>query len=447
MPKYFGTDGIRGKPGEFPLDESSLYWIGFILTQLLKSFFEDANIIIGRDTRESSPWMERALYSGIKDGGGEPFLAGVLPTSALSYLIKKFKFSGGIAISASHNPSEENGIKIFDWDGVKLEDRLEKEIEEELLKREKFKGKISEDIKIADYLCEAYTDFLKSHTNIPAPFNFKIVVDCANGSASSIAPDILRMLGVNVVEIHSEPNGKNINLNCGSTHPEVLSKAVLENSANLGVAYDGDADRAIWSDEKGKILDGDHTLYIMGKFMKESGRLASNYIVATVMSNLGLEISLKREGLNLVRTFVGDKNVYKEMVRIGANLGGEQSGHTIFLDYLPTGDGILTTIMLLNCIFEKEKPLSELVGGMELFPQVIKNVKVREKVPFSEIPGFDEALDFTKKKLGEDGRIVVRYSGTESKLRIMIEGKDENEISSLAEELAELVRKHIGGWK
>lgn len=445
MPKYFGTDGIRGKPGEFPLDQSSLYWIGYVLAQLLGSFFDDVKVIIGRDTRESSPFMERPLSSGIRDGRGEPFLVGVLPTSALSFLIKKFGFSAGISISASHNPSEENGIKIFDWNGVKLEERIEEEIEEEIIKREKISEKIFDSIEIDTSLKNSYLQFLKSHMTISVPKGFRIVVDCSNGSASSIAPALLHELGLDVIPIHNEPDGKNINLNCGSTHPETLTKAVLENFADFGVAYDGDADRAIWSDEKGNILDGDHTLYMMGKFMKEKGELSSNSVVATVMSNLGLELALKREGLNLVRTSVGDKNVYKEMVRIGSNLGGEQSGHTIFLNSLPTGDGMLTTIMLLNYIFAKEKPLSELRKGMELFPQVLKNVKVREKIPFSEIPDFLKTIEIVKNKLGGEGRVFVRYSGTEPKMRIMVEGKDENEILTIAEELAEIVKRHIGG--
>lgn len=445
MPVYFGTDGIRGKPGEFPLDPSTLYWIGYTLSQLLGSFFDDVKIIIGRDTRESSPLMEKPLCKGIIDGGGEPLITGILPTSALSFLIRKFGFSGGISISASHNPADENGIKIFDWNGVKLEERIEEEIEREILKKEGIGGLNFDLIQTDKSYEKAYIDFLKSHLKFPVPKRFKIVLDCSNGSASSIAPALFKEIGLDVISIHSEPDGKNINLNCGSTHPESLSKAVKENSADFGVAYDGDADRAIWSDEKGEILDGDHTLYIMGKYMKETGELSSDSIVATVMSNLGLEIALKREGLNLVRTSVGDKNVYKEMVRIGSNLGGEQSGHTIFLNSLPTGDGILTTIMLLNFIFAKGKPLSELSKGIELFPQIIKNVKVKEKIPFSEIPEFTKAIENAKNKLGGEGRVFVRYSGTEPKMRIMIEGKDRKEISEIAEELAEIVKKHIGG--
>ncbi len=445
MPKYFGTDGIRGKPGEFPLDPSSLYWIGYTLSQLLGSFFDDVRIIIGRDTRESSPLMEKPLCTGIKEGGGEPILTGVIPTSAISFLIRKFGFSGGISISASHNPSQENGIKIFDWNGVKLEERIEEEIENEIIKKERITAKIFDSFEMDHSLKKAYLNFLKSHITFPVPKRFRVVIDCSNGSASSIAPSLLEEIGLDVIPIHSEPDGKNINLNCGSTNPDTLSMAVKENSADFGVAYDGDADRAIWSDEKGRILDGDHTLYLMGKFMKEREELSSDSIVATIMSNLGLEIALKREGLKLVRTSVGDKNVYKEMVRIGTNLGGEQSGHTIFLNSLPTGDGIITTIMVLNYIFSKDKPLSELSKGIELFPQIIKNVKVREKIPFSEIPGFSKVIENAKNKLGDEGRIVVRYSGTEPKMRIMVEGKDEREIMAMAEEIAEIVEKHIGG--
>jgi phosphoglucosamine mutase len=445
MLKYFGTDGIRGKPGEFPLDPSTLYHIGYILSQILGSFFEDVKIIIGRDTRESSPHLERPLCAGIKEGGGEPLIAGIVPTSALSFLIRRFGFAGGISISASHNPPEENGIKIFDWNGVKLEERIEGEIEKEIERREKIAVKTHDLLEIDHSLKKFYIDFLKSHIVSPIPKNFKIVVDCSNGSAYSIAPDLFKEIGLDVVTINSEPNGKNINVNCGSTYPDSISKAVKENKAYFGVAYDGDADRAIWSDEKGRILDGDHTLYLMGKYLKKRGDLSSNSIVATVMSNLGLEISLKREGINLFRAAVGDKNVYKEMVRIGSNLGGEKSGHTIFLNSLPTGDGILTTIMLLNYIFEEGKPLSELSEGMELFPQVIKNVKVREKVQFSEIPGFLKALESIKNKLRNEGRVLVRYSGTESKMRIMVEGKDEKEIVSMAEELADIVKRYIGG--
>lgn len=444
MPKYFGTDGIRGRPGEFPLDPSSLYWIGYILTQLLGSFFDNVRIIIGRDTRESSPLMEKPLYTGIKEGGGEPILTGVIPTSALSFLIREFGFSGGISISASHNPAEENGIKIFDWNGVKLEERIEEEIENEIIRKEKITAKIFDSLEMDYSLKKAYLDFLKSHITFPVPKEFRMVIDCSNGSASSIAPSLLSEIGLDVIPIHSEPDGKNINLNCGSTNPDPLSMAVKENSADLGVAYDGDADRAIWSDEKGRILDGDHTLYLMGKFMKEIGELSSDSIVATIMSNLGLEIALKKEGLKLIRTSVGDKNVYREMIRAGANLGGEQSGHTIFLNSLPTGDGILTTIMFLNYIFAKDKPLSELSKGIELFPQIIKNVKVREKIPFSEIPEFSKAFEKAKNRLGDEGRVIVRYSGTESKMRILVEGKDEREVIMMAEEIAEVVERYVG---
>jgi phosphoglucosamine mutase len=445
MKKLFGTDGIRAVAGEFPLDPPTIRVLGRSLAALLVEEGLVPTAIVGRDTRESGIWMEEALVRGFRDGGGEAVSAGVIPTSAISFLTKKHSFSAGLVLSASHNPYHDNGIKIFSSDGTKIRDawevRLEKVIHADRTDLRPKKTIIRPE---PGYL-EEYTDFLKSR--LPAslvPGKFRIVLDCSNGASSVVAPRVFRELGFEVISIHDAPDGKNINRSCGSLHPASLAGKVLEERAVLGVAYDGDADRAVWVDEKGRVLNGDHTLYIQALFMKEKRRLRSGKVVATSMSNMGLEMALRKEGLELIRTRVGDKYVFEAMSRNGANLGGEQSGHTIFLDDCRTGDGILTSLKMAEALLELGRPLSELAAGCMEFPQVLVNVRVARKADFGEFPEIGRTAEGIRAALGEGGRLDLRYSGTEPMARIMIEGQDRREIETHAGRLAEAIKKHLG---
>lgn len=444
MEKLFGTDGIRAKSGQFPLDYSSVFTLGKALISLLKEEGLEPRIIIGRDTRESGTWLEQALFQGINKSHGEAVSAGVIPTSAISFFTKKYPFSAGIVISASHNPYQDNGIKIFSNLGTKIseawEDKLEKPIKtsKEIVRDEKIR--ITPDSSLE----QDYIVFLKSHfSGINLKKRIKIVLDCSNGASSFLAPKIFQDLGFDVLAINNTPNGKNINADCGSLFPQNLAKKVIENNADLGVAYDGDADRAIWTDEKGNILNGDHTLFILSRFMKEKKRLKSDYVVATTMSNLGLEKALEKLGLKLLRTKVGDRYVLEQMMKTKTNLGGEQSGHTIFLDDCPTGDGLLTTIKMLEVIATQNASLSGLVKNYKEYPQVFVNVRVEEKIDFNKYPEIIETVEEIKDKLGETGRLDLRYSGTEPLARVMIEGMDKQQIQQYAQQMANVISKHL----
>ena len=351
MKKLFGTDGIRAIAGEFPLDPPTIRVLGGSLAALLREEGLEPTVIIGRDTRESGIWMEKALVQGLRDRGGKAVSAGVIPTSAISFLTRKHAFSAGVVLSASHNPYHDNGIKIFSSDGTKIRDAWEAGLEKSVHSGRTDFRPVKEVISPDPVFLEEYADFLKSR--FPPPFvpgKIRVVLDCSNGAGFVVAPRVFRELGFDVISIHDDPDGRNINRDCGSLHPASLARKVLEERAVLGVAYDGDADRAIWIDEKGQGLNGDHTLYVQALFMKKKRRLRSGKVVATSMSNMGLEIALGKEGLELVRTKVGDKYVLEAMSRTGANLGGEQSGHTIFLDDCPTGDGILTSLKMAEAI-------------------------------------------------------------------------------------------------
>ena len=342
MEKLFGTDGIRGVAGEYPLDYSSVYALGKALISLLQEKALELKVITGRDTRESGVWLEEALFAGIKDKGGEAVSAGVIPTSAISFLTKKHPFSAGIVISASHNPYHDNGIKVFSSGGMKISDEWEEHLEKAVSSAGKTTRKERAEISPHPAFRQDYVNFLESQFS-PEKLGrkIKVALDCANGASFSIAPQVFSDLGLEVITLNTSPDGQNINQNCGSLYPHNLSEKVIEAQADLGIAFDGDADRAVWVDEKGNILNGDHTLFVLSRFMREKGHLRSDNIVATTMSNLGLEEALEKIGLKLIRTQVGDKYVLEEMIKIKANLGGEQSGHTIFLDDCPTGDGIL----------------------------------------------------------------------------------------------------------
>jgi phosphoglucosamine mutase len=443
--KLFGTDGVRGVAGVFPLDPPTISRLGQALVELLEKKGLGARLLIGRDTRESGPWMERALARGVRAAGGEAVSAGVIPTSAVSYLTRTHGFSAGAVISASHNPFEDNGIKVFSPQGIKIPDEWELEIEADVLGgRGRLPGHEA-DVDIDPRLAGDYVDYLAGLVpGLRAPGRIKVVVDCANGASSALGPRLLGRLGFAAEALHAAPDGRNINAGCGSLHPESLAARVRETGASIGIAFDGDADRALWVDGDGRLLNGDHTLFVQAIHMRETGKLRSKDVVATTMSNMGLERALEERGLGLVRAKVGDKYVHEEMVARGANLGGEQSGHTIFLDDLPTGDGLLTALRMLEVLTERGGTLASLAEGMVEFPQTLVNVRVRKKPDFSEYPEIVAAVEVTKATLGRDGRIDLRYSGTEPLARVMVEARDRAAVDSCATLVAAAVRKHLG---
>lgn len=445
MNKLFGTDGIRAVAGEYPLDYSSVYTLGKTLISILQENEREPKVIIGKDTRESGDWLEGALSQGIRDNQGVVVSAGIIPTSAISFLTKKHSLSAGIVISASHNPFYDNGIKIFSSQGIKISDKIESKLEKAIVTTPKIQKKEKIKISANPSLRQEYLDFLKDQfSNIRLHRKIKMALDCSNGASFSIAPQVFSNLGFEVIPLNNSPDGKNINQNCGSLYPRNLARKVVETNSDIGIAYDGDADRSIWVDEKGKILNGDHTLFVLSRFMKERGRLKSDYIVATTMSNMGLEKALQKLGLKLVRTRVGDKYVLERMIEIKANFGGEQSGHTIFLDHCPTGDGILTSLKMLEVMTEYNLPLSRMVEDYEEFPQILKNVPVRKKVDFNHFPEILKTKEHIEDQLESSGRIELRYSGTEPLARIMIEGRDSVQIKGYAQKMADTISKYLG---
>lgn len=443
--KLFGTDGIRAVAGAFPLDPPTISRLGQALVGILERKGLGTKVLIGRDTRESGPWMERALARGVRAAGGETVSAGVIPTSAVSYLTKTHGFSAGAVISASHNPFLDNGIKVFSPLGIKIPDEWELELEADVLGgRGRLPGH-DLDVAVNPGLAGDYADYLVSRVRLTGPpSGLKVVVDCANGASSALAPRVLRGLGFEVEALHAAPDGTNINLDCGSLHPERLAARVRETGAAMGIAYDGDADRALWVDGSGRLLSGDHTLFVQALHMKETGRLLTSDVVATTMSNMGLEAALEKSGLGLVRTKVGDKYVHEEMVARGANLGGEQSGHTIFLDDFPTGDGILTSLHMLEVMVKRSATLASLVEDMAEFPQTLVNVRVTRKPDFAEFPEITAAVEETRARLGREGRLDLRYSGTEPLARVMVEARDRDLVESCAKRVADAIRKHLG---
>jgi phosphoglucosamine mutase len=442
--KLFGTDGLRAVAGEFPLDRSSIRKLGRGLAALLRAEGLSPRVLIGRDTRESGEWIEKALAQGLRSGGAAFASAGVIPTSAIAYLTKARDFSAGIVISASHNLYQDNGIKIFSSRGFKISDEWESRLESEILGGGR--PPASEDVAIrADpTFLEAYEKYLASKFSLRgAPRRPKVVLDCANGASFKAAPAVMRSLGFDVVPTADKPDGRNINDGCGSLHPERLAAAVTETRADLGVAYDGDADRALWVDERGRVLTGDHTLYILCRAMLGANRLKAGAVVATTMSNMGLQRSVEELGLRFERTRVGDKYVLERMCELGANLGGERSGHTILLDDATTGDGILTSLKILEVMVTTGRPFSALVEGYAEFPQLLVNVRVSRRPDFRKFPEIAALLQDAERGLRGRGRVDVRYSGTEPLARIMVEGEDAVEIEDLARRIAEAMARRL----
>ena len=446
MGKLFGTDGIRALAGEFPLDEKTVRTIGGSLARQFRETFGRApRFISGRDTRESGSWIEHVFHAGAVSEGATCESAAVITTPGVAYLTSAFSFDAGIVISASHNPYYDNGIKVFLPDGKKIGSEIENHIEEDIFAATDTEVKAVEidSSRIAKFYA-SYIDHLKSTVSGVSGAGLKTVIDCANGAASSFASQLFTDLGAEVVAIHDQPDGRNINENCGSLHLEHLQAKVIEEQADLGVAFDGDADRALFVDEAGKIIDGDATLWILAEYLKSHGKLANSTVVATVMSNLGLELALKSRGVELMRADVGDKYVLDALLETGSEIGGEQSGHIIFPEISLFGDGMMTALLLLRAMTEKGVSLSQAADGFVQYPQILKNVRVQEKRPFAEVPEIASAAKQIEYELDGTGRLLLRYSGTENLARVMIEGKDQAVIEALAGRLADTIGRVLG---
>jgi len=445
MNRYFGTDGIRGKAGEFPLDTETIRIIGHSLAGQFSSGGSMPKFIIGRDTRESGPAIEKAFCEGAVAGGASIDSAGVLTTPGIAFLTRKFEFDAGIVISASHNPFQDNGIKIFLPSGKKLGEEMEMAIERDI--REAIpsaSGDLSHSNERIHEFRTAYLDHLTENFSGMDLTGLHLAVDSANGAASDLAPELFRGFGAKVTVFNNEPDGKNINLNCGSLFLDVLQKKVIGLGADIGVAFDGDADRALFVDEKGNLVDGDATLWILARRLAKQDKLKSGKVIATVMSNIGLELALKGRGIELVREKVGDKYVLDGLLKTGAELGGEQSGHIILPKISLVGDGMMTALLVLSAMRDRHESLSELTSGFVQYPQILLNVHVREKVPFGSVEKINEAVAEVEKDLEGNGRLLLRYSGTENLARVMIEGKDQESINSQAKRIAEVIESELG---
>jgi len=445
IPKLFGTDGVRGTAGSYPLDPPTVRRLGSAIVRALPHGTESPKFLVGRDTRESGSWIESELAHGAGGEGATVTSVGVVPTPAVAYLTRTQGYDAGVVISASHNPFEDNGIKVFSGRGEKFTERVEREVEAIIADTSwtANKGQPAH-VPHAD-LVGAYLDHLR--TVIPeskALAGFKLAIDCANGATTTVAPLLFSSLGLEITVIGDQPDGRNINLNCGSTHPELLARTVVDRGCTMGVAFDGDGDRAIFVDHYGQIVDGDAVLLMCGRQLRREGRLRGDAIVATVMSNIGLELALQAQGIALVRTAVGDKYVMEEMMKQGLSLGGEQSGHIIFSDYLFTGDGLCTALNVLRTVALTGRSLAELASDLTSYPQVLLNVRVREKVDLRTVPAVAEVIARVESRVAGQGRLLVRYSGTEPLLRVMLEGKQQDEIRGWAQEIVDVVKEHLG---
>src|ERR1043166_1996696 len=446
MKQLFGTDGIRGLAGEFPLDKKTVQTIGSSLARQFRvKLGREPRFVSGRDTRESGSWLEAAFQAGAAAESAVCESAGVITTPGVAYLTKAFDFDAGVVISASHNPYEDNGIKIFLPSGKKIDDFTEREIENDIYADPDVAEKnIEPESNRANEFRRAYLDHLEQVADGFSLKGKKIVIDCANGASFDLAPSVFAEIGAEIVPFPCAPDGRNINLDCGSTHIDALPRKVLAEKADIGIAFDGDADRALFVDEKGNIVDGDATLWIMAQYLKAHGKLANSTVVATVMSNIGLELALGSKDMTLLRTSVGDKYVLEKLVETGSEIGGEQSGHIIFPKISLVGDGMMTALLLLRAVTEKGVPLSEATAGFVRYPQILLNVKVREKRPFDDVAGIAAAAKEVEAELHGEGRLLLRYSGTENLARVMIEGKDQSKIESQAERLIDVIKSELG---
>jgi phosphoglucosamine mutase len=445
--RLFGTDGVRGRAGSPPLDAPTIRRLGAALVRALPRASSEHRLLVGRDTRESGEWIARELAHGARAAGGLVTSAGVISTPAIAYLTRESVYDAGVVISASHNPFEDNGIKVFSGAGEKFTERLEAEVEQVVADPSWESpageaGPLEDEEFLAPYLAHA-------GRALPPPAagalrGLRLAVDCANGATTVLAPRLLSELGFHVVTLGCSPDGRNINLRCGSTHPESLARAVVEAGCRLGVAFDGDGDRAIFVDHRGRIVDGDAIMLLAARHLQAAGRLKHDAIVATVMSNVGLEVALRAAGIGLVRCPVGDKYVMEELIARDLSLGGEQSGHIIFSELLFTGDGLVTALNVLSIMAATGRDLADLASEFVAFPQVLVNVRVRTKPDLRNVPAVAALVADVERRLGDSGRLLVRYSGTEPLLRIMLEGQDPAQIRSWADQIAAEVRSHLG---
>jgi phosphoglucosamine mutase len=455
MKKLFGTDGMRGEAGKFPLDAATVEIVGASLANHLRERLGRAPlIVVGRDTRESGPWLEQALARGVTGAGAALKSGGVITTPGVAYLARSLSADAGVVISASHNPYQDNGLKIFAARGRKLDEETERLIEQDIFSEtealcndSRAGSKATPDSPTAleaAPLQSRYLEYLANEIGRGLSLTgIKLVVDCANGAASALAPALLERLGAAVLAINNTPDGRNINLNCGSLHTEQLQTEVVKQQADLGVAFDGDADRSLFVDAQGQLVNGDGSLWVLAKYLHARNELSNETVVATVMSNVGLELALKSRGLGLVRTDVGDKYVLDELLRSGATLGGEQSGHIILPKLSLAGDGLITTLCVLRVIAEEQKTLQQLTQGFQVFPQILVNVRVKQKLPFDEFAAINNVALEIENELGSRGRLLLRYSGTEPLARVMIEGESQPRIENLARRLAAVIEKTL----
>jgi phosphoglucosamine mutase len=456
--QLFGTDGIRGVAGEFPLTQDSTYMIGRALGHDLKRSGAPARAVIGQDTRESSAWIADRVSQGLTASGIEVHSAGVITTPGVAYLARSRKYAAGVVISASHNPWTDNGIKVFSGDGYKLPDAHEIAIEQEifaLLQNPEARGdgpskdgfaQVAWSLPGQAELRHAYIRWLANSVSTDLS-GLRVLVDCANGAATAEAPELFQLCKIKATFLHSAPDGKNINEGCGALHPETVAKAVAEKPGqfDLGITFDGDADRVLFSDANGRVVNGDAVILLAARHMKSRGTLPGETVVATTMSNMGLEIALRNAGVRMLRANVGDKYVLEEMQKSGSVLGGEQSGHIIFRDGdATTGDGLLTALRVMETMSKAGKPLADLVCDLKVFPQTIQNVRVREKVPFGKVPEIQKAIDAAERELDGNGRVVVRYSGTEALARVMVEAESEDRMKALAQGIAAAIKQALG---
>lgn len=449
MRKLFGTDGVRGVANLDPMTSEMAMQLGRAAAHIFMRRAGRHQIVIGKDTRISGYMLESALMAGICSMGVDVLLVGPMPTPAIAFLTRSLRADAGVVISASHNPYQDNGIKFFSSDGFKLPDEVEARIENLIMSDEIRHLRPTADLIGKAYRIDdaegRYIEFAKR--SLPKDLDFqgiKLVVDCANGAAYKVAPTVLRELGASVEVIGNKPDGMNINSGCGAVHPELLQEAVLRQKADIGIALDGDADRAVFVSELGTIIDGDHVMAALGLDLQQNGLLAKHTLVGTVMSNFGLELSMAKAGISLVRTPVGDRYLLERMLAEGYNFGGEQSGHFIFLDHNTTGDGLVSALQMLSLLKRTKKPLSELAKAMTAVPQVLVNIQVKQKPVLETIPDVDRAIQASNRRLNGSGRVVIRYSGTEPLLRIMVEGEQSTVVHEIAEDLARVVREHIG---
>jgi phosphoglucosamine mutase len=442
--QLFGTDGVRGVAGQYPLDPATTHALGRALGEWAARHGSKPEVLIGMDTRESGPWLAEQVAGGLIEGGVTPRFAGLITTPGVAYLTRTRDFVAGVMISASHNPYQDNGIKVFDHSGFKLPDDQEHALEDRIFELvNNGVQPLAAKLEVDEGLDAAYVDYLASTVN--SRFDgMNLVIDCANGAASHLATELFERLGANVHPVACAPDGRNINLNCGALHVDNVAAEVKKRGAAAGLAFDGDADRCMLVTHTGRIVDGDSVLFLIARGLKENGGLRKPVVVATVMSNIGLERALASIGVEMVRTPVGDKYVLEEMVRRDAQVGGEQSGHVIFREYATTGDGMLTALRVLDLVQRSGRSLEELAADLEIFPQTLVNVRVKTKKPLADLPSVQEEIRRAEEHFGSSGRVLVRFSGTEPLARVMIEGPEQGDIEHWAGRIASEIKASLG---